>query len=155
VADDERRMTIVQHLEELRRVLIWVMASWAIGTVIAFIFNGFFLTILLHPLHSVLANSHSIIPNDEAIITTPTEGLTVPLKISAVVGIVIALPIVLWQTWNFVSPGLRPKERKFVGPFIASALVLFAAGAVFAYFIMPLGPQLPDQLPERARGLFP
>jgi len=139
VADDERRMTIVQHLEELRRVLIWVMASWFIGTALAFVFNGFFLTILLHPLHSVLVNSHSIIPNGEAIITTPTEGLTVPLKISAVVGIVIALPIILWQVWNFVSPGLRPKERKFVGPFIASALLLFAAGSVFAYFIMPLG----------------
>src|SRR3984885_6916895 len=115
------------------------MGAWLIGTAIAFIFNGFFLGILLHPLHTVLANSHSIIPNDEAIITSPTEGLTVPLKISAVVGIVIALPIVLWQVWSFVSPGLRPKERKFVGPFIASALVLFAAGAVFAYFIMPLG----------------
>ena len=139
VANDERRMTIVQHLEELRRVLIWVMASWIVGTSVAFIFNGFFLTLLLHPLHTVLAHSHSIIPNDEAIITTPTEGLTVPLKISAVVGIVIALPIILWQTWSFVSPGLRPKERKFVGPFIASALVLFAGGAVFAYFVMPLG----------------
>jgi sec-independent protein translocase protein TatC len=137
--DDERRMTIVQHLEELRKVLIWVMGAWIIGTAIAFVFNGFFLGILLHPLHTVLANSHSIIPNDEAIITSPTEGLTVPLKISAVVGIVISLPITLWQIWNFVSPGLRPKERKFVGPFIASAIVLFAAGAAFAYFVMPLG----------------
>ena len=45
----------------------------------------------------------------------------------------------LWQIWNFVSPGLRPKERKFVGPFIASALLLFAGGAAFAYFVMPLG----------------
>jgi sec-independent protein translocase protein TatC len=54
-------------------------------------------------------------------------------------GIVIALPIILWQTWRFVAPGLRPQERKFVGPFIASALVLFASGAVFAYFVMPLG----------------
>ncbi len=137
--DDERRMTIVQHLEELRKVLIWVMGAWIIGTAIAFIFNGFFLGILLHPLHTVLANSHSIIPNDEAIITRPTEGLTVPLKISAVVGIILSLPITLWQIWNFVSPGLRPKERKFVGPFIASSILLFAAGAAFAYFVMPLG----------------
>ena len=49
VADDERRMTIVQHLEELRRVLIWVMASWIVGTAIAFVFNGFFIGVLLHP----------------------------------------------------------------------------------------------------------
>src|SRR6202162_4951700 len=132
-------MTIVQHLEELRRVLIWVMAAWVVGTAVAFIFNGFFIGLLLDPLHTVLHNSHSIIPGDQAIILNPTEGITIPLKVSAVVGIVIALPIILWQTWNFVSPGLRPQERKFVGPFIASALLLFAGGAVFAYFIMPLG----------------
>ena len=48
--DDERRMTIVQHLEELRRVLIWVMAAWIVGTAVAFVFNGFFIGILLHPL---------------------------------------------------------------------------------------------------------
>jgi sec-independent protein translocase protein TatC len=126
--DDERRMTIVQHLEELRKVLIWVMGAWIIGTAIAFVFNGFFLGILLHPLHTVLANSHSIIPNDEAIITSPTEGLTVPLKISAVVGIVISLPITLWQIWNFVSPGLRPKERKFVMPLGLNFLTNFLNG---------------------------
>lgn len=137
--DDERRMTIVQHLEELRRVLIWVMAAWIVGTAVAFVFNGFFIGILLHPLCTVLKNSHSILPHCQAIFTTPTEGLTVPLKVSAVVGLIIALPIVLWQIWNFVSPGLRPKERKFVGPFIASALLLFAGGAAFAYFVMPLG----------------
>jgi sec-independent protein translocase protein TatC len=138
VADDERRMTIVQHLEELRRVLIWVMASWFVGTAIAFVFNGFFISLLLYPLKTVLLNSHSLL-GGKAIFTSPTEGLTVPLKVSAVVGIVISLPIILWQTWNFVSPGLRPKERKFVGPFIASALLLFAGGAAFAYFVMPLG----------------
>ena len=138
VSNDERRMTIVQHLEELRRVLIWVMAAWIVGTVVAFIFNGFFISLLLHPLRTVLINSHNPL-GGRAIFTSPVEGLTVPLKVSAVVGIVISLPIILWQTWGFVSPGLRPKERKFVGPFIASALLLFAGGAAFAYFVMPLG----------------
>ena len=45
----------------------------------------------------------------------------------------------LWQVWGFVSPGLRPVERKFVGPFIGSALLLFGVGAAFAYFVMPIG----------------
>ena len=61
------------------------------------------------------------------------------LIIVLVVILIISLPVVLWQVWNFVSPGLRPKERKFVGPFIASALLLFAGGAAFAYFVMPIG----------------
>jgi sec-independent protein translocase protein TatC len=52
---------------------------------------------------------------------------------------VAALPIILWQVWSFVSPGLRPVERKFAAPFIASSLVLFTAGAAFAYLVMPLG----------------
>ena len=108
--DDERRMTIVQHLEVLRRVLIWVLAAWIVGTAVAFIFNGFFLSLLLHPLHTVLHNSHSIIPGDRAIILNPTEGITVPLKISAVVGLILALPIILWQTWTFVSPGSVPRS---------------------------------------------
>ena len=51
----------------------------------------------------------------------------------------MALPIILWQVWTFVSPGLKPAERKFAWPFIVSALTLFAAGGAFAYFVMPIG----------------
>jgi sec-independent protein translocase protein TatC len=137
VAGDERRMTIVEHLEELRRVLIISIAAWFVGTIVAFIFNGFVLDLLLRPLHLVLAHLHSIVPG--AIFTSPTEGLSVPIKIATIVGFILAFPIICWQTWSFVSPGLRPVERKFAGPFIASAIVLFAGGAAFAYFVMPLG----------------
>jgi sec-independent protein translocase protein TatC len=137
VADDERRMTIVEHLTELRRVLIVSLAAWIVGTIVAFTFNGFVLGILLAPLKLILRNSHSLLPS--AIFTGPTEGLTVPIKIAAIVGFILALPIILWQTWSFVSPGLRPVERKFALPFIASAVFLFACGAAFAYFVMPLG----------------
>jgi sec-independent protein translocase protein TatC len=137
VAGEERRMTIVEHLEELRRVLIISLVAWFAGTVIAFVFNGFVLGILLHPLQVILKNAHSIVST--AIFTSPTEGLTVPIKIAAIVGFIIALPIIFWQVWSFVSPGLRPVERKFVAPFIGSAVLLFAAGAAFAYFVMPIG----------------
>ena len=47
--------------------------------------------------------------------------------------------MILWQVWSFVAPGLRPVEKKFVGPFVASAFLLFAGGAAFAYFVMPIG----------------
>ena len=137
VAGDERRMTIVEHLEELRRVLIVSIAAWFAGTVVAFVFNGFVLSLLLRPLKLVLGNLHSIVPG--AIFTSPTEGISVPIKIATIIGFILALPIIIWQVWSFVSPGLRPVERKFAGPFIASAIVLFACGAAFAYFVMPLG----------------
>jgi sec-independent protein translocase protein TatC len=135
---DERRMTVVEHLEELRRALIISAIAWAVTTVVAFIFHGAIFDFLLHPLTSVLIKTNNHITST-AVFTTPTEGLTIPIKISAIAGLVGALPVILWQTWGFVSPGLRPVERKFVGPFIASALLLFAAGAAFAYFVMPIG----------------
>jgi sec-independent protein translocase protein TatC len=138
VAGDERRMTIVEHLEELRRVLIICFIAWIVTTVVAFIFHGAIVEFLLRPLTTVLGKTNNHITST-AIFTSPTEGLTIPIKISMIVGLVGALPIVLWQVWGFVSPGLRPVERKFVGPFIASALLLFAAGTAFAYFVMPIG----------------
>jgi sec-independent protein translocase protein TatC len=130
-------MTVVQHLEELRRVLIISLAAWLAGTIIAFVFNGFVLGLLLRPLKLVLGHLHSIAPG--AIFTSPTEGLSVPIKIATIIGFILALPIILWQVWSFVSPGLRPIEKRFAGPFIASAIALFGVGGAFAYFVMPLG----------------
>jgi sec-independent protein translocase protein TatC len=138
VAGDERRMTIVEHLEELRRVLIISSIAWLVATVAAFVFHGAILDFLLRPLTTVLGKTNNHITS-QAVFTSPTEGLTVPIKVSMIIGLVGALPVVVWQTWTFVSPGLRPVERKFVGPFIGSALLLFASGAAFAYFVMPIG----------------
>lgn len=136
-AGDERRMTIVEHLEELRRVLIISAVAWLAATAAAFVFHDAIFQFLLRPLTTVLAKTNHI--TSTAIFTSPTEGLTIPIKISAIVGFVGALPVVLWQVWTFVAPGLRPVERKFVGPFIGSAFLLFAAGAAFAYYVMPIG----------------
>jgi sec-independent protein translocase protein TatC len=131
-------MTIVEHLTELRRVLIVSLIAWFAGTAVCFIFNGFVLNLLLRPLKLVLHGyKYAIAPT--AIITSPTEGFTIPLKIAAVAGFVLALPIILWQVWSFIAPGLRPNERKFVWPFVVSALALFGMGAAFAYFVMPIG----------------
>ncbi len=137
VAGDGRRMTIVEHLEELRRVLMLSAIAWIVATLAAFIVHGTIFEFLLRPLTTVLGKTNHI--TSTAIFTSPTEGLTIPIKISAIVGLIGALPLILWQTWGFVSPGLRPVERKFVGPFIASAFLLFAGGAAFAYFVMPIG----------------
>lgn len=135
--DGEKRMTVVEHLEELRRVLIVSLIAWAATTIAAFAFNNQVLRILEHPLISVLGKGNHL--SNVPIVTSPTEPLTIPLKVSAAVGLVGALPIVLWQIWSFISPGLRPVERKFAGPFIASSLLLFAVGGTFAYFVMPVG----------------
>lgn len=141
--DSDRRMTVVQHLEELRRVLIVSMVAWGVTTAVAFIFNHQLLQILIHPLRVALPHHNSLFANPGngpvTIYLSPTEGLTIPLEVAGAVGLIAALPIILWQLWTFIAPGLRPVERRFAGPFIASAMVLFAVGAAFAYFVMPIG----------------
>lgn len=134
---DERRMTLVEHLAELRRVLIVAGLGWLAATTAAFVFNRLLLGLVERPLRSVLSGSNHI--TDKAIFLSPTEGLTIPLKISAVAGLVLAFPVIAWQAWTFVAPGLRPAERRFAGPFVLTAVALFVAGGAFAYFVMPIG----------------
>lgn len=136
-ARNDPPLPLIRHLAELRRVLLVSGAAWIVGGVAAFVVNGLLLSVLLHPLHAVLAQHRS--PISTAIITTPTEGLTVPMKVAAIAGIVVALPVVLWQAWTFVSPGLTKRERRVAAPLVASGVVLFAMGATFAYAVMPIG----------------
>jgi sec-independent protein translocase protein TatC len=140
VVTDDRRLTIIEPLEELRKVLMISVGAWVGATIGAFFFRGWVLDILERPIKGVLANQHQhLLPNGAPIVTGITETLTIPLKVSAIAGFAIALPVILWQVWTFVSPGLRPAERKFAWPFIVSALLLFALGGGFAYFVMPVG----------------
>lgn len=133
-------MTVIEHLEELRKVLMISFGAWIVATLGAFAFNGRLLDLLERPIKVVLSNQHQhLLPGGAPIVTSPTEPLTIPLKVSAIAGFVIALPVILWQVWTFVSPGLRPVERRFAAPFVASALVLFGVGATFAYLVMPIG----------------
>ncbi|MGO8686784.1 MAG: twin-arginine translocase subunit TatC [Candidatus Dormibacteria bacterium] len=132
----ERRMTVVEHLQDLRRALIVSLIAWGVGTAVAAAFNHLLLGVLEYPLTSVLAKHNHLI--SKPIITSPTELVTIPVEVAMVGGLVLALPIILWQLWTFVAPGLRPVERRLALPFVVSALVLFAAGGCIAYFLMPL-----------------
>jgi sec-independent protein translocase protein TatC len=137
VADDERRMTVIEHLEELRRVLIIAGAAWLAATIVAFIFSRWIIAFLERPINQVLSSSSY--STKTPIVTSVLDPISIPFKVAAVTGIVVALPVIIWQVWGFVSPGLRPVERRFAVPFIASSLILFTLGAAFAYLVMPLG----------------
>ena len=135
-ARDDPALPLIRHLTELRRVLMVSGGAWIAGTVGAFCVNGLLISVLLRPLHTVLARGS---PISTAIITSPTEGLAVPMKVAAITGLVVALPVVLWQAWTFIAPGLTHRERRVAAPLVASSLLLFGAGATFAYFVMPIG----------------
>ena len=124
---DERRMTLIQHLEELRRVLIISLGAWLIGSVIGVIGSGIVLDLLARPLQYLNQTLHYF---------TPMGYFTIHLKVGLAVGLVLALPVVLYQVWTFVAPGLKPKERRFAAPLLVSSLVLFAAGGALAYFFL-------------------
>ena len=112
--------------------------AWVVATTGCFFFRNWLFDFLERPIKTVLRNQHQHL-TPTPIITQVTEPLTIPLKVSAIAGFAVALPIILWQVWTFVSPGLKPAERKFAWPFIVSAVILFAAGGAFAYFVMPIG----------------
>ena len=123
----ERRMTLVEHLEELRRVLVVSLVCWLVGSVIGVAISGVVLDLLVQPLQYLHQPLHYF---------SPMGFFTIHLKVGLVVGLVIALPAILHQAWTFIAPGLKPKERRFAAPLLFSSIALFAMGGGLAYFFL-------------------
>jgi sec-independent protein translocase protein TatC len=134
----DQGMTLVEHLAELRKRLIICVLAVAVGMVIAFIAYPWIIDFLLHPYKQLVeSRPESSITGGQLLQTDPLEGFGVRMKTSAYAGIALAMPILLWQVWKFVTPGLYDHERRWAVPFVASALVLFVLGAMLAYFTLP------------------
>lgn len=129
-------MTLMEHLEELRGRLVKSAIAFAIGSVVAWFLYDYILTLLLEPLRS-LPEANQLFRDGNLIITAPTEGFFVRLKVTAFAGLFIALPVILWQVWRFITPGLYAHEKRWALPFVAMSLVLFGGGAAFAFFMLP------------------
>ena len=132
----ETGMTLVEHLTELRRRVIICVLAVAVGMIVAFIAYEWIFDILIHPYRDIANDANSITGGD-LLLTDPLEGFGVRMKTSAYAGIALAMPVLLWQIWQFVTPGLYPHERRYAVPFVVSALVLFVLGATLAYFTLP------------------
>ena len=123
-------MPVVQHLTELRNRLIVSVAALAVGAVVGFALYEPILRWLLGPYVTVTGSS-------TLFITDPLEGFSTRLKVSGYTGVVLAMPVVLWQLWRFVTPGLHRRERRLAVPFVASAVGLFTLGAGLAFWTLP------------------
>jgi sec-independent protein translocase protein TatC len=121
-------MTLVEHLEELRRRLIVIVLTVMGAAVIGFILSRSVLAILRDRLPEAYRN---------LVFLGPADALTAQLKIAGFVGIALAMPVILWQLWRFVSPGLTPGERRYAWPVILTALALFAVGIVIGFIVIP------------------
>ena len=121
-------MTLLDHLEELRRRLIIIVISIVVGVGIGFFFSGSILDLLRTPL-----------PDEWQTIyfTNPADAFGVQFKIAGFIGIALAMPVILFHVWRFVTPGLTRSERRFVWPVLAAALLLFALGLVVGFLIIP------------------
>jgi sec-independent protein translocase protein TatC len=133
--DGFSRMSLVEHLTELRNRLIKSVIAVAVGMVVGFVFYEAIFDFLLDPYLDVAADDGQGFPG--LLQTDPLEGLSVRLKVSAYAGVALAMPVLLWQLWRFVAPGLYARERRYAIPFVVSAMVLFVLGAGLAYVTLP------------------
>ena len=124
------QMSLIEHLNELRNRLIKCTLAVVIGAAIVWAFYDPILRFLLEPLKEAR-------PDADIAITDPLQGLSTRLKISGYGGIALATPVLLWQLWRFIMPGLYPKERRYAAPFVISGVFLFALGAGLAYWTLP------------------
>ncbi len=123
----EGRMTIVEHLAELRYRLMVSFMAMGVGAIVAFIFAPDVIHFLVRYYRNAThGRQHALI------FIGPLDAFATRLRIATYGGIILSLPVWLWQLWRFITPGLRPTEKRYVIPFVVSSVALFAGGAVVA-----------------------
>ena len=120
-------MPLTAHLAELRNRILWVFLAIAAGGSVGFALGEPIITLL-----------RGALPPDVQLIQIELgDGFSIRLQISFVVGVILAMPVILWHLWRFVAPGLTASERRAVFPWIPVALVFFAIGVGVAYIVLP------------------
>ncbi len=135
-------MTLVEHLEELRHRLFVAIGATAVGAVFGWFLYAPVLALLRKPFCDTLKNlpKASRPPTGcDFVFQGVLDPLVIKLKVVVFLGLFFALPVVLWQIWSFVVPGLTKRERRLAVPFIAASMVLFALGGLLAYVTLPKG----------------
>jgi sec-independent protein translocase protein TatC len=155
------RMSFLEHLDELRKRLMVCAGAIAVAFFIAFLFVDKLYDFIMRPLAKMLPHGHiealsKIDPNTlkgftpeqikalrsvqdmggRLVYTEPTEAFILYLKIALLVGIILAAPVILWQLWLFISPGLYRKEKKWAIPFVMLSSTGFISGAAFTHYLL-------------------
>ncbi|HEX7087335.1 MAG TPA: twin-arginine translocase subunit TatC [Vicinamibacterales bacterium] len=124
------KMSFLEHLDELRHRLIVSVIAVAGGFIVALVFINRIFEFVMRPLQEILPDGGRLI------YTGPTEALMLQLKVAALAGLMIAAPVVMWQVWLFVAPGLYANEKRFALPFILVSSLSFVAGGAFSHFVV-------------------
>jgi sec-independent protein translocase protein TatC len=125
-------MTLVEHIGELRRRLIISVAVLVVTATVGFVIYPQIFDFLKNPYCHVAGAKHCAL-----YVNGPLVGLTLRIKIASYGGLFMASPVILWEIWRFITPGLRKNERRYAVAFVTASVTLFAAGAVLAYYTFP------------------
>jgi len=129
-------MTLGEHLGELRRRLIICLCAIAVGAVVTYAFYTGIIDVLQRPYCQAL--THTARAGEcKFYLTQPLQGFSLRLNVSAYGGLLIALPVTVFQLWRFVTPGLKANEKRYALPFTLATFILFAIGAYVAYLTFP------------------
>ena len=133
------RFTLFEHLDELRKRLMWAIVALTVGVVVAAVFNSLVFDLLLYPLKQV----HGLAPSAYRLTTfSPAEPFMTSLKIWVVVGIMLAAPFLIWQMWAYLGPAFTSTEKRYFYPVVIATTALFLGGVVFGYLVvLPKGLQ--------------
>jgi len=127
---DDTRLPLTEHLAELRTRIVRSLLAWAVGTVVAWNFAEQIFRVLLQPAIDALGGEGRPL---QAI--APGEIFFTYLKCALLAGFVFALPVIFWQAWAFVSPGLYPNEKRWTLPLVLASSLLFASGAALGHSV--------------------
>lgn len=125
-----RSMTLMEHLIELRRRILYALFAVMVGFGVCWRWADIIYDYMQRPIVAVLRNHHM---DDKLVYLNPTEPFNMYLKVGLIAGLFVASPVVLYQVWLFISPGLYRAEKKYVLPFMVSTVGLFIAGGAFGY----------------------
>ena len=126
---DQKLMSVWDHLRELRGRITISLIAVAFGAIICFA--------LFEPILGFILDPYEDITNKIFITTGPLDAFILRMKVAAYGGIVIASPVIFFQLWRFVTPGLYPNEKKYAVPFVIASVVLFVSGALVAILTFP------------------
>jgi sec-independent protein translocase protein TatC len=133
VTEKMASMSFLDHLEELRRRIIWSLLFVAAGFGLCFAYAERIYGYMQRPIMTALHAHHL---DEKLVYLNPTEPFNTYLKVGLLAGIFVASPFVLYQVWAFVAPGLYRHEKRYVMPFMAFSVGLFVAGGYFGYRIV-------------------
>ena len=129
-------MTMMDHLRELRMRIVRALMGVAIGMVVVLSFYDPILQFLTEPYRDLCATNPDYSCDGSLFALGPLDGFAARIRIATWGGVILALPIVFWQIWRFIAPGLDRREKRYAVPFIASTTILFAIGCWMAYWTL-------------------